>query len=366
MFFTKRNKKLAENVDNLENLVREIRELNRKNEISLNLISQKEKAITTIIKEAELGKTNYLQTLISEYYELRETSLVNDFRKKKHPIHLSTANELKKIIANELRTLRARNKELEYFSKFAIEAFPELEQFSPFELLVEEKEIDDTYHSISEKEYYKLSKEEYLKLEPTERNQLKLDMWWTRRKSNTTLGRDYERFVGYIYEKTGYGVYYQGVEKGKQDLGIDLICENNKEIFLLQCKYWKQGGMPIRENAINQLYGTGIKYQLDRKHRYGIFYREKPIIMKLITSNVLSDTAREFANALGVKYSENCPLKRYPIIKCNVSSSGVRIYHLPFDQQYDNTKIKNAGEFYAMTVKEAEDAGFRRAYRWRG
>jgi hypothetical protein len=44
-----------------------------------------------------------------------------------------------------------------------------------------------------------------------------------------------------------------------------------------------------------------------------------------------------------------------------------KIYHLPFDQQYDRTKIiKSKGEFYAKTVIEAELRGFRRAHRWRG
>jgi hypothetical protein len=34
------------------------------------------------------------------------------------------------------------------------------------------------------------------------------------------------------------------------------------------------------------------------------------------------------------------------------------------DQQYDQTIIGNRiGEFYAFTVKEAEDAGFRRAFK---
>ena len=44
-----------------------------------------------------------------------------------------------------------------------------------------------------------------------------------------------------------------------------------------------------------------------------------------------------------------------------------KIYHLPFDQQYDKCSIKlGSGEFYAMTVKEAEEKGFRRAMKWRG
>jgi len=55
----------------------------------------------------------------------------------------------------------------------------------------------------------------------------------------------------------------------------------------------------------------------------------------------------------------------YPCIKCNISQiDGTRIYHLPFDQQYDKVKIEpHKGEFYCTSVKEAEDAGFRRAFR---
>lgn len=43
-----------------------------------------------------------------------------------------------------------------------------------------------------------------------------------------------------------------------------------------------------------------------------------------------------------------------------------KIYHLPFDQQYDNVKINKPGECFAFTVKEAEGKGFRRAYKWFG
>ena len=85
-----------------------------------------------------------------------------------------------------------------------------------------------------------------------------------------------------------------------------------------------------------------------------------------ITSTKLSETAKKFATALGVKIIEEKPLDKYPLIKCNIGVNGDRIYHLPFDQQYDKTLIKNKGEFYASTVKEAEDKGFRRAFRWRG
>ena len=91
----------------------------------------------------------------------------------------------------------------------------------------------------------------------------------------------------------------------------------------------------------------------------------KPIF---ITSTRLSEKAKEFANVLGVQVIENLPLKHYPSVKCNVSRrTGEKIYHLPFDQQYDRTLIEDErNECYVETVKEAEDLGFRQAFWWRG
>ena len=56
------------------------------------------------------------------------------------------------------------------------------------------------------------------------------------------------------------------------------------------------------------------------------------------------------------------------MIKCNINPrTKEKIYHLPFDQQYDKIIIgNNSGEFYAKTVKEARKKGFRRAFRYRG
>lgn len=61
----------------------------------------------------------------------------------------------------------------------------------------------------------------------------------------------------------------------------------------------------------------------------------------------------------------------YPRIKCNVGRDSygfkTKIYHLPFDQQYDNVIIEpQKGECFAFTVEEAENKGFRRAYTWHG
>ena len=70
---------------------------------------------------------------------------------------------------------------------------------------------------------------------------------------------------------------------------------------------------------------------------------------------------------LDIHVEENEPLADYPRIKCNVSRTGERIYHLPFDQQYDTTVVEpTRGERYVATAVEAEELGFRRAWRWRG
>jgi hypothetical protein len=77
--------------------------------------------------------------------------------------------------------------------------------------------------------------------------------------------------------------------------------------------------------------------------------------------------AKEVAGKLEVQFYELARISDYPMIKCNISGRDKeRIYHLPFDQQYDRVKISGRPEMYAYTVAEAERAGFRRAWRWQG
>lgn len=82
----------------------------------------------------------------------------------------------------------------------------------------------------------------------------------------------------------------------------------------------------------------------------------------LVITNKLSPIAEEFAKRLNVLVYVR-PLRDFPMIKCNINQ-GNKIYHLPFDQQYYRTQIKSSGEFYAWTVKEATEAGFRRARKY--
>ena len=129
---------------------------------------------------------------------------------------------------------------------------------------------------------------------------------------------------------------------------------------MVQCKrYSERKGIPVRENAVAQIYGAARVLQFWEGYL--------SVVPVLVTSYELSDEARRFAVTLGVRVREHVRLEMYPCIKCNVRANGDKIYHLPFDQMYDRVKIvKEKGEFFAMSVQEASAAGFRRAFKWRG
>lgn len=207
-----------------------------------------------------------------------------------------------------------------------------------------------------------LSKEEWNSLSVSERNQLALDRYVaSHQKSKWQIGRDYELYVGYVYSKQGFQVDYFGSYNKLEDLGRDLIVTRGDETAIVQCKYWSQEKL-IHEKHIAQLYGTTISYCCENDLPLG------SVSSVLVTNIELSDTAKKMADYLNVKYKENFALKDFPRIKCNIGhdedGNVTHIYHLPMDQQYDIVKIETTGEFFALTVAEAEAAGFRRAYKW--
>jgi Restriction endonuclease len=218
-----------------------------------------------------------------------------------------------------------------------------------------------------------LTKAEYEKLPSAEKYQKALDNWAKRKKSNWEIGRDYERYVGYLYETMGYDVEFTGAIEGFEDMGRDVIARRGPELVVIQCKYWSSEKM-IREKHIFQLFGSTLEYAfrlggLPSKAQNPLL--ENPITIPgikpiLYTSTQLSDVAKDVAQKLGVEFNELAKISDYPLIKCNVSMrDGEKIYHLPFDQQYDRVKILRSAEKYAYTISEAERLGFRRAWRWR-
>jgi hypothetical protein len=203
-----------------------------------------------------------------------------------------------------------------------------------------------------------LSAEEWKKLSPGARDQRALDRYLRSRKKPWQLGRDYERYIGYLREQDGFRVTYQGIFEGLDDLGRDLICTRGDLVEVVQCKRWAQH-KTIHEKHIFQLFGTVVAARIEYPHA--------EVRGTFTTTTTLSDRAKRFAAELGIGVQEDRPLGAYPRIKCNYGRDGERIYHLPFDQQYDTTLIEpEKGEAWVATVAEAERLGFRRAWRWKG
>lgn len=321
-------------------------------------LEEREMAIIQMAKERQVGFP-WLAKAYEEFFELQDKNLVDFLKYKNHPA--VSAGEIVKEQSRLRRIAQKEKKVAEYLVEY-------YENIAPF-LIDLKEEVEDIGENEKEflKEYSEeerqdevtnyLTKEEYRKLPSVERNQMALDRYWKRPKSKWLIGRLYERYVGQLYEENGYEVDYVGIFKGYEDLGRDLICQKDSELIIIQCKNWSQF-RTIYEKHIFQFFGTVFQYKDENpdKKVKAIFY----------TATNLSELARRFASELKIELKENFKMNTtYPCIKCNVSTlSGEKIYHLPFDQQYDKTKIeKHKGEFYCKTVKEAEDAGFRRAFR---
>jgi len=259
--------------------------------------------------------------------------------------------------------LRAKLKFLEYQLRSYEEYFPFLEDYK--EAILDERipmsGSADNLSTIDNTDPVRLflDKAEYDKLTSADRNQRALDRYLAKPKTNWEIGRLYERYVGYLYEMEGWKVTYEGAIKGFSDFGRDLICSKDNIIKVVQAKYWRKERM-VREKHVFQLFGTTIL--LGKQYPGG---RMQAV---LYSTTALSEEAQDVAKVLGINVRIKPFDKSYPMIKCNVNpSTRENIYHLPFDQQYDRAVIGNQpGEFYAKTAQEAEEKGFRRAWRYHG
>ena len=311
-----------------------------------------------------------LSKAFADYLALRDEQIARQLETKAHPAQ-KAADTVRQLKA-EKRDLVERCHMLQYLLLYYEELFPAIAEYREIDPL--ERARDTSTEDNPDPVRAWLTKEEYESLPHLQRLQLALDHYWKKRKSPWQLGRDYERYVGFQHEKEGYNVVYQGIIKGLDDCGRDLICRKGEELVIVQCKYWAQG-KTIHEKHITQLFGTCVEFwvremkeSVSQIELFPEILKSRRIIPRFVTSTVLSETARGFAKALGVHVVENFPLKPYPCIKCNVSrTTGERIYHLPFDQQYDSTVIENDGvECYVETVADAEARGFRHSFRWQG
>jgi len=343
--------------------------LKRKNEeknihISELIIESINNVKTNIKSDYSTKNNNNLRhwygKLFAELQSNIDESRIHFLRTKKRPA-LTAAEQLREI-KNEKKVINSKLKIIEYQLKTYEQHFPIIEDFKEYILeddnffldLNEEKEVDPS------KKY--LNPDEFKKLPADERNQLALNKYISKNHTKLEIGRLYERYIGYLYEKDNWVVKFIGIIEGFEDLGRDLICTKDNEVHIVQCKNWSQR-KEIREKHLYQLFATSTHYKITQQ-----INSEKIVTPVFYSTTNYSEMAKKVASALGIKDNIKKLSKEYPMIKCNINpTTNEKIFHLPFDQQYDKIIIgNNDGEFYASTVKEAVDKGFRRAFRYRG
>lgn len=197
----------------------------------------------------------WLAKAYADYSTLREKKLADWMTKKKHPAQRS---------AEILREVRSEKREAERkfrITKYLLEMY---ESLFPFLIDFRGEDLDDYIRvRIEDSKKDKEPEDEVVKyttdgerqiLTKQELFQKALDRYWQKKKSPWQIGRDYERYIGYLYETDGYSVYYQGIVEGLGDLGRDLIVKKGEEIEVVQCKYWAKY-KTIHEKHICQLFG---------------------------------------------------------------------------------------------------------------
>lgn len=314
------------------------------------------RAMASAFDESYINGRTWLANFIAEANCAPDEVTARALETKKHPAQ-KAADEVRRI-SLEKRALIVQLKLLQYTLQTYHEYYPVLEQYQD-DILNENATLnfDEGEDSDTDRVTRYISKEEYGRLKPVERNQRALDNWRARRKSNVEIGRLYERYLGYLYERGGWTVTYLGAIQGLEDMGRDLLCTKGSAVHVVQAKYWAKH-KTIHEKHIFQLYGTTILLPLSHPELKG-----KRVTPVFAATTALSPTASWAAGHLDVAIKAADMDPNYPLIKCNINGKN-KIYHLPFDQQYDRVRIDLArGECYVRTALEAEELGFRRAMR---
>lgn len=332
------------------------------------------RAVTNFAEERLKSKTPFKEVaeLYADAMDIAYGKIAQELREKVRPA-ITRAETIERELRKKIREMSYNAKDLKYRWDFLMTIFPEMENYvyddeSLLSMAEYEGLVDFSEKRDRARDY--LSDDEYNRLSDVEKYQLSLDRYKERHKPNAWVaGAEYEMYCSYLLKKYGFSVIENGINMRKSDMGRDIIAYKNETTYIIQCKRYSlinRDGTDryIHENVICQLFGTTIEYRLSNPDN-SLFSNFNKIIPVLYTTGRLSDTAKAFAKQLKVEV-RYCDMKDYPMIKCNINNEGEKIYHLPFDQQYWQTKIEKPGECYAWTVKEAEEKKFRRAKRWSG
>ena len=150
------------------------------------------------------------------------------------------------------------------------------------------KKIDDFVWDNERKE--NIEKENNQKLQ---QNQKLLDcyekVYKTNYKTKKELGNEYELKIGRYFQRLNFKIYYNGINNGKKDGGIDIIGWNSEKVLLIQCKNHRS---QINQDLLRKFIGDCKIYE--EKNKYKIKDRE---IKRIFASNSTADYgANRFLN----------------------------------------------------------------------
>ena len=191
--------------------------------------------------------------------------------------------------------------------------------------------------------------------------QSRFEKWLTtvenaRAENKWKYGRDYERYIGYLFEREGFSVIYNGATKGSSDGGIDLFCFKDGIVYPIQCKRWKN---KVDENEIDK-FVRAVKYFKRNRSFYDIPLCYSKVVPIFYTTNGYTDYARWKARDVDVicRVQKFNSIREYPAVKCT-SLNGRKVYYLPFDRDFDSVHVGvYRGGCFKFSVLDAEHAGF--------
>ena len=191
--------------------------------------------------------------------------------------------------------------------------------------------------------------------------QIRFEKWLiavenARAENKWKYGRDYERYVGYLFEREGFSVIYNGATLGSSDGGIDLFCFKSGIVYPIQCKRWKN------QVGVEEIYKFAEAVESFKRNRsaYPIPLIYSKVMPLFYTTNGYTSDADRTASSKNItcQVQKFNSIREYPAVKCT-SKSGRKVYYLPFDRDFDSIHVGvYRGGCYKFSVLEAEQAGF--------
>lgn len=124
--------------------------------------------------------------------------------------------------------------------------------------------------------------------------------YYTNEETCILLGEIYERYIGQTLEAQGFSVEYNGINKGKEDSGVDLIASKDGITAFVQCKNWSVR-QTIHEKYIYQLHGA-----VDEERRSG----NTRCIGIFCCTCAASDRAKTAAQKLGILLKDHYQMSK--------------------------------------------------------